>query len=308
MGATTSRPRRPKHPNHATDLAPPGGRPGVRPGVWFGGDGTLNEAANGLAGSDVAFSFLPGGSTNVVCRMLGVPDRRGRRDRAPAADGRPPRPRGASTSAASTAATSCSRAASGLDAEAVRLGRCAPAGESAPCLPVVRLRGGSPAFCATTAGEPPRPRGRRRTVSGSRASAHSSRTPTRTPTSGSVRWKCARRCHWTAARCRWRSCGAGLDTRCLRGAAWRLFTRTGAHLPTPSGERASRGSRRRQDRADPRALQDPARARSTATTSAPPTEFVYEAAPGALLVVAVQGPHRELLGNSGRRPPIGAPT
>ncbi len=41
--------------------------------VAFGGDGTLNEVANGLAGTDVPVSVLPGGSTNVVCRMLGIP-------------------------------------------------------------------------------------------------------------------------------------------------------------------------------------------------------------------------------------------
>src|SRR5881398_236113 len=42
--------------------------------VAFGGDGTLNEVANGLAGTDVPVSVLPGGSTNVVCRMLGIPN------------------------------------------------------------------------------------------------------------------------------------------------------------------------------------------------------------------------------------------
>jgi diacylglycerol kinase family enzyme len=60
-------------PNHATEL----GRDAVRGGydvvVSFGGDGTLNETANGLAGSDVPLSMLPGGSTNVMCRMLGIP-------------------------------------------------------------------------------------------------------------------------------------------------------------------------------------------------------------------------------------------
>jgi diacylglycerol kinase family enzyme len=41
--------------------------------VAFGGDGTLNEVANGLAGTDVPVSVLPGGATNVVARTLGIP-------------------------------------------------------------------------------------------------------------------------------------------------------------------------------------------------------------------------------------------
>ena len=42
--------------------------------VAFGGDGTVNEAANGLAGSDTPLTCLPGGATNVYCRTLGIPD------------------------------------------------------------------------------------------------------------------------------------------------------------------------------------------------------------------------------------------
>ena len=42
--------------------------------IAFGGDGTVNEVANGLAGTDVPVSVLPGGSTNVVCRTLGIPN------------------------------------------------------------------------------------------------------------------------------------------------------------------------------------------------------------------------------------------
>ncbi len=42
--------------------------------VAFGGDGTLNEIANGVAGTDIPVTVLPGGSTNVVCRTLGIPN------------------------------------------------------------------------------------------------------------------------------------------------------------------------------------------------------------------------------------------
>jgi diacylglycerol kinase family enzyme len=41
--------------------------------IAFGGDGTVNEAANGLAGSAVPLSCLPGGSANVYCKLLGIP-------------------------------------------------------------------------------------------------------------------------------------------------------------------------------------------------------------------------------------------
>ena len=61
-------------PNHAIDITRDARNHGHDLVVPFGGDGTVNEAANGLAGTDVPLSPLPGGCTNVVCRMLGVPN------------------------------------------------------------------------------------------------------------------------------------------------------------------------------------------------------------------------------------------
>ncbi len=40
----------------------------------FGGDGTANEVVNGMIGSEVPFTFLPGGMTNVVGRVMGIPN------------------------------------------------------------------------------------------------------------------------------------------------------------------------------------------------------------------------------------------
>ncbi len=60
--------------SHATELSREAHEKGYDVVVSFGGDGTLNEVANGLAGSGVPLAILPGGSTNVVCRMLGIPN------------------------------------------------------------------------------------------------------------------------------------------------------------------------------------------------------------------------------------------
>ncbi len=60
--------------NHATEIGREARDDGYDVVVAFGGDGTLNEVANGLAGSDVPVSILPGGSTNVVARTLGIPN------------------------------------------------------------------------------------------------------------------------------------------------------------------------------------------------------------------------------------------
>jgi len=60
--------------NHATEIGHEVRDHGYDIVVAFGGDGTLNEVANGLAGTDVPVSMLPGGSTNVVARTLGIPN------------------------------------------------------------------------------------------------------------------------------------------------------------------------------------------------------------------------------------------
>ncbi|HKI67389.1 MAG TPA: diacylglycerol kinase family protein [Solirubrobacterales bacterium] len=60
--------------NHATEIGREVRDHGYDVVVAFGGDGTLNEVANGLAGTDVPVSVLPGGSTNVVSRTLGIPN------------------------------------------------------------------------------------------------------------------------------------------------------------------------------------------------------------------------------------------
>jgi diacylglycerol kinase family enzyme len=57
---------------HATRLAQGAAAKGTDAVIVLGGDGTLNEAANGLAGSDCALGVLPGGSTNVFARTIGM--------------------------------------------------------------------------------------------------------------------------------------------------------------------------------------------------------------------------------------------
>jgi diacylglycerol kinase family enzyme len=59
---------------HAIELCREAASEGYDVVCAFGGDGTVNEAANGLAGSPTPLTCLPGGATNVYCRILGIPN------------------------------------------------------------------------------------------------------------------------------------------------------------------------------------------------------------------------------------------
>jgi len=60
-------------PGEARDLAEQAVSQGFEAVVAAGGDGTVNEVVNGLAGSDVNFGILPVGTMNVFATELGIP-------------------------------------------------------------------------------------------------------------------------------------------------------------------------------------------------------------------------------------------
>jgi diacylglycerol kinase family enzyme len=59
---------------HATRFAHDAARRGADVVISFGGDGTVNEVATGIAGTETALGVLPGGSTNVFARTIGLPN------------------------------------------------------------------------------------------------------------------------------------------------------------------------------------------------------------------------------------------
>src|ERR1700739_82025 len=64
-------------PTHGPGSAPGLARQAVREQrqmvIVCGGDGTLNEVVNGLAGSSVPLALLPAGTANVFAKEIGVP-------------------------------------------------------------------------------------------------------------------------------------------------------------------------------------------------------------------------------------------
>jgi len=62
-----------ERPGHATELARQAVQEGYGLVIAAGGDGTVEETAEGLVGTDVALGVLPLGSVMNIARMLGIP-------------------------------------------------------------------------------------------------------------------------------------------------------------------------------------------------------------------------------------------
>lgn len=62
-------------PGEAREISARAAERGTRIVVAAGGDGTINEVVNGLAGSETALGILPVGTMNVFATELGVPTR-----------------------------------------------------------------------------------------------------------------------------------------------------------------------------------------------------------------------------------------
>ena len=183
--------------DHATELCRAGRPEGYDVVVAFGGDGTVNEAANGLVGSDTPLT-LPS-------RAAARTSTAGCSGSRPTSSTRPSTccgwpttgARAGSTSAASASATSLFSAGVGLDASVV---------ERVDAHPRLKARLGEWYYTwPRSAVQPPLPvppaaaRGRARRASASPASPRSSRTRRRTRTSATARSRWARARRSTAA-------------------------------------------------------------------------------------------------------------
>jgi diacylglycerol kinase (ATP) len=61
------------HSHRATEITQKAVGKGAQVVIAAGGDGTINEIVNGLAGSDTALGVLPTGTTNVWAMQIGIP-------------------------------------------------------------------------------------------------------------------------------------------------------------------------------------------------------------------------------------------
>lgn len=61
------------HRHHATEIARDAAADHFDAVIALGGDGTVNEVLQGIAGTPTGLGVLPGGSTNVFGRILGIP-------------------------------------------------------------------------------------------------------------------------------------------------------------------------------------------------------------------------------------------
>ncbi len=62
-----------EYPRHTRQLAQEAVHLGYNAVVVAGGDGSIGQAADGLAGSDVALGIIPAGTGNILARDLGLP-------------------------------------------------------------------------------------------------------------------------------------------------------------------------------------------------------------------------------------------
>ncbi|HEX6719113.1 MAG TPA: diacylglycerol kinase family protein [Pyrinomonadaceae bacterium] len=60
-------------PGEATEIAARAARDGGLDVIVAGGDGTINEAIQGMAGTDARLAIIPRGTANVLARELGLP-------------------------------------------------------------------------------------------------------------------------------------------------------------------------------------------------------------------------------------------
>ena len=67
--------RETERPGQATALAAGAAARGLSLVFVCGGDGTLNEAANGLAGTDTALALIPAGTVNIWAKEMQIPRR-----------------------------------------------------------------------------------------------------------------------------------------------------------------------------------------------------------------------------------------